>query len=66
MKLNGVILVSGKVLYDIQQVLWIVEGGGFFRRERFEIQNDKTGRGERIAAPADNGGCTLAGSCSQN
>src|SRR6266403_145610 len=32
-------LVSGKVLCEFPQVLFVLLDGGLFRRERFEIQN---------------------------
>src|SRR5712691_11027352 len=51
-------LVSGKVLYEIRQVLYTVVGDGFLGRERFEIQNGQNGRVERIGAPADKGSGT--------
>src|SRR5712691_8923908 len=59
-------LVSGKVLCDSPQVLFIVVSGVMFGRERFEIQSGKNGCGERIGTLADNGGCILAGSCFRN
>ena len=59
-------LVSGKVLCEVPQVLSAVVDGGFLSRERFEMQNDQNGHGERIGTPTNNGGCILAGLCSQS
>src|SRR5713226_3591231 len=59
-------LVSGKVLCEVPQVLSAVVDGGFLSRERFEMQNDQHGHGERIGTPTNNGGCILAGLCSQS
>ena len=59
-------LVSGKVLYHSPELVSIVVGGGVLARERFEIPNCPNERFEGIRAPADNGGCILAGWCSRS
>ena len=48
--------MSGKVLCEPPQVLYVVVDSGYCRRERFEIQNGQNGCGERIGTPTNNGG----------
>ena len=59
-------LVSGKVLYENQQVLSLQKNRANFRRERFETKNGELGGGDRSGPRCHNRGCILAASCSRN